>query len=519
MKMIKAGTSGINDFSGYVYNCTYDKCKRPYLVPLPSFDDLQLYVNFGTKKPTEVVFTAINRCTYGQSSVINSECFLMAHNGSYWYGVFNKFTPLLAYEAFLIALEVTYDDSTTGTFFSEVYSQGPDCRELTKLQVCYPVNYNSEDINDIYVGEPDLDYAVSGKTDLIYQHKYWVRDGEVVELQNKLTFVSNSKRNFHTTVNKIYEFRSELVPGWYKDYMLAVYFRGNFTINGVETKASEFSGENIEEGADLWKPNVKIDKELKGAFGCAPVACVDECVCIPPSLPAFTLEPLTGVPFSKTVAIVGSPAFALVVASKPFWMNIYVDGSNLIINGTPDTLETPLTFTLSNQCGVIEVEKAITYTCNPPAYVGSTGLPGGLPGVPYNHVINLTGTPVFTLTGVIKPAWLTITVVDSSIVFSGTPDEAGDVEVSFTVENCSETTLDFEETIEVYACGQFVITFTPPFPTETANYEFMNCTGEMITGSLNNGTVNECMAMNEFNEPIYFTTDSGYLTNEYIGPC
>lgn len=279
MKMINAGNAELTDYSKYIYNCIRTKCQSPYPVPLPDISGLQLFVNFGTKKPTEYVFTLIDRCTYGQTMEVQPNCHIIAHTGQYWYGVFNDFSQT-TYEAFVVSMEVTFEDNSKVRYFSEQYIVPPACGPLTMVSVCYPRNYNSEDPNGVYVGEPSEDYPISGSMDVRYQHKYWVQGGEVVEVQNKITFNSNSKRNFTSTLNKIFEFRTELVPGFYKNYLLAVYFRGNFYINNTETKASELLFENVLEDADLWKPYVKLDKEIKGAFGCAPTECLENCTSI-----------------------------------------------------------------------------------------------------------------------------------------------------------------------------------------------------------------------------------------------
>ena len=277
MKMIKAADGfSIFDYPKVIYNCNVGKCKRPYVVPLPLFSDLQLYINFGDKKPISIQFSVFNRCSRGSTS-LNAECFLIANNGSYWYGVFTKFLPIIDYPVFVVAAECNYEDETTGIFYSQEYSIAEPCANLSKLSVCYPDNYNAEDINGIYVGEINNAENFIGNSTLRYQHKFWVRDAEIIEISNKITFVSNAKKNFGSTLNKIFELRAELVPGWYKDYLVSVYFRGNFLFNETPTKASELSCENILEEADLWKPYVKIDKEIKGFFGCALITCQEPC--------------------------------------------------------------------------------------------------------------------------------------------------------------------------------------------------------------------------------------------------
>lgn len=85
-------------------------------------------------------------------------------------------------------------------------------------------------------------------------------------------------------------------------------------------------------------------------------------------------------------------------------------------------------------------------------------LPNGVAGEYYRYTVRITGTPEFTLLNVVKPEWMTISVVDKIITFAGKPDEeAFDIPVSFDIEN---------------ACGFQAI------PTITFNII------EMITGTI-----------------------------------
>jgi hypothetical protein len=352
MKMINAGTAAITDHKYHSRNCNLGKCKLPYIAPVPSLADVQLYVNFGTLKPKSIVFTIIDICTYNATAALQSNCFIIANNGSYWYGVFKKLTSSAEYSSYIIALQVVYENNSTATYFSEQYTQQNDCDNLTRVQVCYPGNYNAEDINGVYVGEPDNNFSISGTATIFYQHIFWVRGAEIIETGNKITFTSNSKKNFSSKLNKTFELRTEFVPGWYKDYLLSVYFRGQFTINGVETKASELAFENILEDADLWKPTVKIDKEIKGAFGCAPVVCINDCPeCVPVILPEISLPPaVKNVPYNYSVAITGTPSFAVSAVTGP--LTVTVTGNTLLFSGTP-TADGAFSVgaTITNECG------------------------------------------------------------------------------------------------------------------------------------------------------------------------
>lgn len=104
--------------------------------------------------------------------------------------------------------------------------------------------------------------------------------------------------------------------------------------------------------------------------------------------------------------------------------------------------------------------------CVPVAITPIT-LAGAADGQAYLQTIYLTGTAPFVLSGITKPAWLTITNSGNTITLSGTPGP-GDVTpstlIEFTVTNCAGSTALFSQSIQVYAA---VINF---FVDNNANY-------------------------------------------------
>lgn len=83
------------------------------------------------------------------------------------------------------------------------------------------------------------------------------------------------------------------------------------------------------------------------------------------------------------------------------------------------------------------------------SYVGSPNLPNGQVGVAYNYTITLNGTTPFSLSNIIKPSWMTISVTTNKIKFNGTPTTTGaDLVVSFTINNCG-TPVNFSDNINV----------------------------------------------------------------------
>ena len=363
--MISAGSAAITEWAKYNRNCNVGLCRHKYIAPVPSLYEVTLFINFGTVKPDALEWTIINLCQPYKSNPLTTNCFIIAYNGRYWYGVFTQFKSTEDYSSFIIA-------ASTGseTFFSEQYQVENPCETLTKISVCYPSNYNADDTNGIYIGAPDLSQSYSGKKEIFYRHNFWTRQGEIIETQNKITFTSNSKRNFATTLTRQFEFRPELVPGWYKDYLLSVYFRGNILINDNPAIVTDINFEDVD--VDYWKAYAVLGKEVKGGFGCSPIECPPPvCVCYPPSISDVIFEPaVIGVVYNKIIPVTGTGPFELSNISLPSWVQIQPSGNNVIITGTPGAVMdgTPISFTITNECGAFNFSNAngITVVEAPP---------------------------------------------------------------------------------------------------------------------------------------------------------
>lgn len=77
-------------------------------------------------------------------------------------------------------------------------------------------------------------------------------------------------------------------------------------------------------------------------------------------------------------------------------------------------------------------------------------LPDGQAGEPYSYSIPITGNMPIVFGSLVKPSWMSVDIIDSEVVFSGTPDTAiEDLEVSFTVSNCGFVTAPFSDSITV----------------------------------------------------------------------
>lgn len=100
---------------------------------------------------------------------------------------------------------------------------------------------------------------------------------------------------------------------------------------------------------------------------------------------------------------------------------------------------------------------SIVATCDAVAF--SNALPNAIAGSLYRQFLNLTGTPPFTTGAMVRPSWMTITVVGSRLLCTGTvPDTpATGLEVSVVVNNCSSDTALHDQTIDIVAASSIPI--------------------------------------------------------------
>lgn len=86
--------------------------------------------------------------------------------------------------------------------------------------------------------------------------------------------------------------------------------------------------------------------------------------------------------------------------------------------------------------------------CTPVSFASSAKLPPGIVGQPYSYTLPLLGTPPYTISGITKPAWMSIILGGNTVLFGGTPDEIDtNVAVGFSLGNCSGDTFPFSDTI------------------------------------------------------------------------
>lgn len=172
-----------------------------------------------------------------------------------------------------------------------------------------------------------------------------------------------------------------------------------------------------------------------------------------------------GNPYYFAIGLEGSLPITLASITKPAWMTIAVNslGTLLEFTGTPNAGGTaiPVTLSVSNCCGVITLvidEEIDIASCVNVSFAGAVSLPDAVLNTAYVYDINLNGTQPFNLNNIIKPDWMTITVVAAQVQLRGTPDESDfgtNIPVSFDIVNCG-TTINVNDPINLpggYACA------------------------------------------------------------------
>lgn len=189
---------------------------------------------------------------------------------------------------------------------------------------------------------------------------------------------------------------------------------------------------------------------------CVPVGAIN------PSLPNAKV----GEAYSFSIPLSGTAPFELGSVTKPSWMDIAIDGSDLVFSGTPtgDDVGTHIevTVVVSNCGGDNEVsfDKFINVTACVTVSFTDFDFPDATANVPYNKTVVLSGTAPFAIdTITTKPSWMNITLTGNSLQFTGTPsgsDVGTGIDVQLTLENCGGTE-DITKTINVLESQNFIL--------------------------------------------------------------
>jgi hypothetical protein len=291
MKAIYAGLAGsvpLNTITNYQYNCNRKPYEIPFHVPVIDGSDIQLYIDFGELKPVSFTSKIISLCD--ATNVDSPPCqylFGVTPEGTY-YGLFRFAAGVALPAVFAVAIDVTMTGASVRRYFSESYQVELFCLEPMKIEACFPENSNllGYDTNGIYYGLTTDEVNSSGNLTMRYLHFVNARRAKVFEDGPKLTFSANIRQNFKSVLNRIYELRTELVPNYYKEYLLAVYTRGFIQVSGAIYQVTDLAFEGIDDDDHTWKPYAKLKRETRYYFGCDSQPCNSDC-CSPCSLSAI----------------------------------------------------------------------------------------------------------------------------------------------------------------------------------------------------------------------------------------
>lgn len=282
--MIQTPTAAaITSYTSYVHNCLRNaKCEPSWLAPLPGVPYLQLYVDYGSTKPVTVEFELRDVCADATEQIFPSNYIVGQTPEGNWYGVFKYFnTPMASVTSFVVwhsALVQSGEILVEKTYFSQMLVVEP-CLPLTKVKSCHPEGATDTgfDVNGLYYGLP-VNEDFLGLDGIRYFHIAYVRLGKVREMSNKATFKSSLVANFRTTIEKIWQLETELVPQWYKDVLLAIYSRGAISVNdGPAMLVSDLNFEAINDDDVTWKPFAQLKQTFRLYYGCDASECIECC--------------------------------------------------------------------------------------------------------------------------------------------------------------------------------------------------------------------------------------------------
>lgn len=427
MKMITTPTAvAASQYPAYVYNCLRNPaCERSFSAPLPGVPYLQTYVDFGANIPATMEWTLVDACTGDTEQIVPSNYVVGQTPEGNWYGVFKYFnSPVNPVTAFVVHLSAFVDTGSgplqERTFFTQMLMVEP-CDPLMKIKTCQPEGATTTgfDVNGVYYGLPvNEDYL--GIAEVRYFHIAYVRQGKVREMSNKATFKSSLYRNFRTTVEKIYQIETELVPRWYKDVLLAIYARGAVQIDDATNYlVSDLNFEALNDDDLTWKPYAQLRETFRLFYGCDDSECV-EC-CSPIVLDAYAFDPTGGGGASSEGPSIAPSSSAPEPEFNVLVHNDYNDGGNQI------TSVSPAFFTI--------VEGSFPIVGGDPFV---EGMHAGFTGV-ISVAVQLGGVPSGTLRLFVTGEMTQCVPVpsDGTYFFASTTIDPGDiVEIMFFDDNC-----------------------------------------------------------------------------------
>lgn len=262
----------------WLYNCIRNiACQREFYMPINTFDYLMLFIDGFNEVPELVEFTIVD-CNGIETPMPYLNYVISKQPNGRRYGVFTDWDIDISTIAARFYIKAVITIAGIEYVYYTNFFENNACNTLTFVTSCYnDTSYGSDalDCNGLYYGLPDqLIYL--GNPDLRYYHNAYLRDAEVLELANRMELIFfNSLIAYRNNVTKNYELRFELIPTFYKDILLAVFNRGNIEINEVpyQLEASQdFAMSN--EGARLWRMDIKLVYDCKQYFSCNATICV-----------------------------------------------------------------------------------------------------------------------------------------------------------------------------------------------------------------------------------------------------
>lgn len=287
--MIK-GTGTISNYSSYTNNC--QRNQMPYKIPVPSLQDVQLYINIGAVKPDAVQYQLIHTCGGGSIETLSTSSYVVGQDTTgNWYGVFKNFTGSTPV-CFVIAITLTFG-ATDVIYFSDEYCVENGCNPLTLIKGCYGNldNKLSYDCEGVYFGTTDSPDAM-GDLSIVYKHELYLRGVEVTLNAIKNSFKQGRTRNFRTEKEKIFLFWAELIPEWYIPEVDAVFYRGEVYVGDIKYLVNETAYEKVEDCKRMWKPTATFKESCYQSFSCEidPCATPEEQPCCDPLGVEATVE-------------------------------------------------------------------------------------------------------------------------------------------------------------------------------------------------------------------------------------
>lgn len=276
----------------YQYNCLRNPaCQKPYYVPLKTFTDLILYMDFPFGNPDTVTFN-VGDCNNVLYNLTYTNYVVGQTPDGSWYGVFTGWIENISSItglSFTITAIAT-KGSSNYIYLSEMMENSV-CDVLMKLSSCYnntPFGSNAFDCNGIYYGFANPD-TVIGNDLLRYYHHAYVRQGNIYERSNKFQFTYfNNKTAYRNFFTRNYLLQFELVPTFYKDILIGILNRGNIEIDTIAYRLDDSQEISLtNEDLKFWKMDMSLTNLCKQYFSCTPTICI-------PDLPACEGNP-TGV--------------------------------------------------------------------------------------------------------------------------------------------------------------------------------------------------------------------------------